>query len=123
MVEGQLLHITPTEGGEWAIEGEASSRSVATFATQAEALAAAYGLVRDLARAEVVVHGPDGRVRSRLSIESVALGEDMADLAHEEATLSRRAREIMPGIEALLRLKKRPAPEGLDLDADPADLY
>jgi hypothetical protein len=123
MVEGQLLHITPTEGGEWAIEGEVPSRSVATFATQAEALAAAYGLVRDLARAEVVVHGPDGRVRSRLSIESVDLGEDPVDLEHEEAALSRRAREIMPGIDALLRLKKRPAPEGLDLEADPADLY
>jgi hypothetical protein len=122
MVEGQLLHVTPTEGGEWAIEGEAPSRSVATFATQAEALAAAYGLVRDLARAEVVVHGPDGRVRSRLSIESVDLGEDQVDLEHEEAALSRRAREIMPGIDALLRLKKRPAPEGLDLEADPADL-
>ena len=30
---------------------------------------------------------------------------------------------MMPGIDALLGLKKRPVPEGLDLDADPADLY
>jgi hypothetical protein len=64
--------------------------------------------------------------RPESKVERWALGFEKAGIAYVRR-LGRKGgptdRPTMPGINALLALKKRPAPEGLDLDADPAELY
>ena len=68
MPELEPLHITPAEGGGWAIEirGDAGPSSV--HPTQAEAVANVFEMVRDREEAEVLVHDPDGSIRSSLTI-------------------------------------------------------
>jgi hypothetical protein len=64
--------------------------------------------------------------RPESQVERWALGFEKAGISYVHR-LGRKAggpaRSIMPRIDSLLAMKKRPAPEGLDLDADPADLY
>jgi hypothetical protein len=64
--------------------------------------------------------------RPESQVERWALGFEKAGIAYIRRLgrkAGRPARSMMPRIGALLGLKKRPVPEGLDLDADPADLY
>jgi Uncharacterized protein conserved in bacteria (DUF2188) len=112
------LHITPA-GGEWAVKNDETAGVASVHPTQAQAVASAWEQLRDLDEAEVIVHDTDGRVRSSLMIRQV--GPPEADA--EEADLRRRAQEVMPGVESLLRLARTPSAVGADLDADPADLY
>ena len=64
--------------------------------------------------------------RPESQVERWALGFEKAGIAYVRSLgrkSGRPTRSMMPAVDVLLALKKRHAPEGLDLDADPADLY
>ena len=56
-------HVVRREEG-WAVRGEGNSRDTSTHGTQGEAIDAARGIAQNQ-RAEVVIHGRDGRIRDR----------------------------------------------------------
>jgi hypothetical protein len=64
--------------------------------------------------------------RPESQVERWALGFEKSGVAYV-SRLGRKpaapSRPRPPAIADLLRIPQRPAPEGLDLDADPADLY
>lgn len=64
--------------------------------------------------------------RPEAQIERWALGFEKAGVAYVSWLGRKDARPSHsrpPGIATVLRLEKKPAPDGLHLDADPADLY
>ena len=64
--------------------------------------------------------------RPESQVEKWALGFEKAGIAyvhHQGRKAGGPARSMMPGIDVLLGLKKRPVPEGLDLDADQDHFY
>lgn len=59
-------HVTKRSDGNWQVHGEGNSRATAVTKTQREAISKA----RDIAinqRAEVVIHGVNGRIRNKNS--------------------------------------------------------
>lgn len=59
-------HVTKRSDGKWQVLGEGNSRATAVIKTQREAISKA----RDIAinqRAEVVIHGVNGRIRNKNS--------------------------------------------------------
>ncbi len=59
-------HVTKRSDGKWQVLGEGNSRATAVTKTQREAISKA----RDIAinqRAEVVIHGVNGRIRNKNS--------------------------------------------------------
>jgi hypothetical protein len=54
-------HVVPHDGG-WAVRREGSARVTATFATQAEAIAAARPIAVNQ-QTEMVIHRPNGQIR------------------------------------------------------------
>lgn len=58
-------HVVP-RGGRWSILRAGATRASATYATQAEAVAAARTIARNQGT-ELYIHGRDGRIRERNS--------------------------------------------------------
>ena len=59
-------HVTPHKNGGWQVKGAGNAKATALTTTQAEAIDKA----REIAinqRAEVVIHGKDGRIREKSS--------------------------------------------------------
>ena len=59
-------HVTPHKNGGWQVKGAGNAKATALTTTQAEAIDKA----REIAinkRAEVVIHGKDGRIREKNS--------------------------------------------------------
>ena len=56
-------HVVPHEGG-WAVRGAGSQRATSVHRTQREAIDAGREVARNQ-RAELFVHGRDGRIRER----------------------------------------------------------
>lgn len=59
-------HVTKRSDGNWQVRGEGNSRATVVTKTQREAI----GKARDIAinqRAEVVIHGVNGRIRNKNS--------------------------------------------------------
>lgn len=60
---GRNQHVVP-HGDRWAVLGEGNERVTKLFDTQREAIELARRIARNQ-RAEVVIHGEDGRIRDR----------------------------------------------------------
>jgi Uncharacterized protein conserved in bacteria (DUF2188) len=72
-VASNRRHVVPNPSGGWdVVKGHAERRSAHT-STQAEALAKARQIVRNLGGGEVVTHGKDGRIRDS---DTVLYGKD-----------------------------------------------
>lgn len=56
-------HVVPTDNG-WGVRGEGNGRLTSQHQTQAQAIDAARQIAQNH-RAEVVIHGTDGRIRDR----------------------------------------------------------
>jgi hypothetical protein len=103
------LHITPAGSGEWAIKINETAGASSVHATQAQAVATAWEQLRDLAEAEVIVHDPEGRVRSSLTIRQVDDGLDDSD----DPAARAEALRITPSNARLLAgIGKYPLPPG-----------
>jgi hypothetical protein len=57
------LHVTPHEDG-WAVRGAGNEKATSIFRTQREAIAAARRIAENQ-RSELIVHGRNGRIRSK----------------------------------------------------------
>ena len=57
-------HVMPHPDGGWQVKGAENSRATIRTETQAEAIAVAREIVRNQ-KAELFVHGVDGRIRER----------------------------------------------------------
>ena len=100
-----IMHINPAGSGEWAIKiNEAGASSVQP--SEGLAIARAWELVKELPEDEaevlVLVHEPDGRIRSSLTIrrfrpqfDRLPTGLDL-DESLEDAALRARAESITP---------------------------
>lgn len=62
---GKSQHVVPRDGG-WAVRGEGNDRDTKRFRTQKDAIDAARRIAKNN-RAEVLIHGRDGRIRERHS--------------------------------------------------------
>lgn len=65
-MKGKNQHVSTHPAGGWQVKGEGNSRATKRAATQAEA----YDVARSIAinqRAEVVLHGRNGRIRAKNS--------------------------------------------------------
>ncbi len=60
---GTNQHVVPADGG-WGVRGEGNGRLTSRHDTQAEAIDAAREIARNQ-RSELIIHRPDGRIRSR----------------------------------------------------------
>jgi len=60
---GKDQHVTRHEEG-WAVRGAGNGKATAVFRTQAEAIDAARQIAQNQ-RSELLVHGRDGRIRSK----------------------------------------------------------
>jgi hypothetical protein len=60
---GKDQHVVRHEKG-WAVRGVGNKKSTAVFRTQADAIAAGRQIAQNQ-RSELVVHGRDGRIRSK----------------------------------------------------------
>lgn len=58
-------HVVPRDGG-WAVRGEGNERDTKRFRRQKDAVDAATRIAKNK-RAEVVIHGRDGRIREHNS--------------------------------------------------------
>jgi Uncharacterized protein conserved in bacteria (DUF2188) len=98
------LHIVPSlETGEWFIRID---EVYTPFPNQGEAIVRAWELVKDLAEAEVLIHGEDGRVRSSLTVRQ--FDEDIQEA--EDAALRVEAERITPSADRLrAMIARRPA--------------
>ena len=56
-------HVVPHDG-KWAVRGEGNDRATSVHATQREAIEAAREIARNQ-RAELLIHGEDGKIRER----------------------------------------------------------
>jgi hypothetical protein len=59
-------HVVPLDG-QWAVRGAGNRRATRLFSTQAEAISAAREIARNQ-RAELVIHGADGRIRQKSTV-------------------------------------------------------
>lgn len=62
-MQGKNQHVVPHEG-KWAVKGEGNQRATSVHNTQAEATERAREIARR-EKAELLVHGRDGEIRSR----------------------------------------------------------
>ncbi len=68
MSEGKSLHIVPATSG-WAVKEEGQSTPSSTHRTQSEAARVATEILQDRdGGGEVLIHGTDGRIRERNTI-------------------------------------------------------
>lgn len=58
-------HVVPKDG-KWAVRGGGSPRATKTFDTQRAAIEKARGIAQNQ-RAELVIHGRDGKIREKRS--------------------------------------------------------
>lgn len=65
MPRSKNQHVVPREDG-WAVKGAGASRDTRHFRTQSDAIRAAKDIARNQ-RSEVVIHGRDGRIRTKHS--------------------------------------------------------
>jgi hypothetical protein len=56
-------HVVPHDG-KWAVRGEGNDRATSVHPTQREAIEAAREIARNQ-RAELLIHGEDGKIRER----------------------------------------------------------
>jgi len=56
-------HVVPHDG-KWAVRGEGNDRATSVHATQRQAIEAAREVARNQ-RAELIIHGEDGKIRER----------------------------------------------------------
>lgn len=69
MTKGHNRHVVQRPDGQWADELEGSSRAAGLYPTQAEAEAAARARLNDTpGGGELLVHGRDGEIRERSTI-------------------------------------------------------
>ena len=59
-------HVTPRDGGKWAVRSSGSSRASSVHQNQREAIAEARRIAK-AQKTELYVHGRDGRIRDRSS--------------------------------------------------------
>jgi hypothetical protein len=104
-------HITPVEGGAWAVRLGEDASAASDHPTRGLAVAGAFEMLQDRDAAEILVHGEDGRVRSSLTIRQV-------DDEPEDAALRAEAPRITPSYAPLKAgIGKYPLPPG-DFDAE-----
>jgi len=60
---GKDQHVVPRDGS-WAVRGEGNSRDTSVHNTQGAAIDAARDIARNQ-KAEVVIHGRDGKIRDK----------------------------------------------------------
>jgi hypothetical protein len=58
-------HVVPNQG-KWSVRREGASKASGTYKTQAEAVSAATTIAKNQ-KAELYIHGKDGRIRERNS--------------------------------------------------------
>lgn len=117
----RTFHVTPAEGGEWAVE---DGGMISVHLTQGLAVAKAWELAQGRSTAEVVVHGPGGEVLSSLSIRRIAgvpIGRAEWDDSEDEAS-RREAERITPDRSKLDALIDRLAPSRINYDHEDDDL-
>jgi hypothetical protein len=107
------IHITPSETGAWLLEGEDPTGNLdgplATYPTEAQAVATAYEMLQGSDLATVLVHAPDGRVRRSLVLH---LGSPNG-LDGEDLALRAKALEMLPTFDRLKAgIGKHPVPPG-----------
>lgn len=68
MATPETLHITPVEGGAWAVKLDESASASSVHRTRAEAVASALETLQYRTEAEVFIHGPEDGARSILTI-------------------------------------------------------
>jgi hypothetical protein len=62
------LHITPVEGGAWAVKPGEDFPAASVHPTEAQAIASVYELVAEPGLTEVIIHDTDRSIRSSLKI-------------------------------------------------------
>lgn len=65
---GKDQHVVRHDGG-WAVKGSGNAKATAVFRTQSEAIDAGRQIAQNQ-RSELLVHGRDGRIRSKDSFGS-----------------------------------------------------
>jgi len=60
---GRNQHVVPNNG-DWGVRGEGNNRLTSRHHSQQEAINAAKGIAKN-EKAEVVIHGRDGRIRDK----------------------------------------------------------
>ena len=68
MEKPETLHVTPVEGGAWAVQLDEGASALLFYQTRAEAIAGALEAIQYRAEAEVFIHGPEGGVDRILTI-------------------------------------------------------
>ncbi len=63
--QSKSQHVVPRKG-EWAVRGEGNERDTRRLPTQKDAIAAAKKIAKNN-KAEVIIHGRDGKIRERNS--------------------------------------------------------
>ena len=89
MATQETRHITPVEGGAWAVKLDEDSPASGVYPTEGQAIAGVYELLPGPGETEVIVHDPAGGIRSSLRIRrygpSVDPAEDDDPAARAEA--------------------------------------
>jgi hypothetical protein len=61
---GKNVHVTPRPGGGWQVKGAGNSKATKITDTQKQAINAAIAIAKNN-KSEVVIHGPNGRIRDK----------------------------------------------------------
>ena len=119
MATPTTLHITPVGDGAWAVKVDESAPGTSVHPTEAQAVASAYEMVSDRGETDVIVHEPDGSIRSSVKIlrppfdrlDTRVVLEDHDEA--EDAALRAEAMRITPSYARLKAgIGKYPPPPG-----------